>query len=457
MSKSAALLAVALAMFVCAGVWWLLVSQRAAPPAPPTLLSFSPSAISGLQVRVEGETLEAVRGAAGEWELLPTPGSQSMAWPLNAGQVRAALSVLAGVRFEGAEDPGEAPPGAPVVSLTQDDGSAHSLAFLGQPVGGRLLAVAQDGAGKRRAGFIDAAIRDMLLSPGPRGWRTKTALPGVGVEVSRVRLVTPASDLLLGQVAGVWTLREPVGARADDGAVQNILATLTSLTIERFIDDGSVDAGSAGLEAPALRVFTETDARAIDDDGEVTVRTHERRLDVGGAADLEGKLLFASPDEGATIFTVAANALRAVPADATACIARPATGVLPSNVGMVHIQFAGGPERGCRRGLDGWDELLPDGSMLPLEPQPVQDMLEFLAARIPPTLRILDAADSTGPPWATVTLYGFADEPLDEVALVAADGAPAALRGRLLRVYSPGPWPALLTPQGIESATPAAP
>lgn len=451
MSRSAALLAVALAMFVCAGVWWLLASQTGAPAAPPALLSFSPSAVTGLTVRTGDQVHALQRDQAGDWELLPGPVASAVAWPVNSGQVRAALSVLSDIRFEPAEDPG-AVESASTVTLTTQDESQRSIAFIGQPIGGRLLAVATDAEGRRRAGFIDASIRDMLLSPGPLGWRTKMALPGVGVEVSRVRFTTPDGTLLLGQVGGLWTIREPVGARADDTAVQNILATLTSLPIERFIDDGSIDRAAAGFESPRLRIDTETDAREIGEDGEVSVRTREQHLTIGGAADMEGNLLFATPDQGTTIFTIPASGLRAVPADAAACIARPATGVLPSNVGMVHIRFADGTERGCRRGLDGWDELTFDGAMLPLEPEPVQDMLDFLSARIPPTLRILDGSQGAGEPWATVTLFGFSDEPLDAVELVTVDGAPGAVRDRLLRVYAPGPWPALLTPQGLGGA-----
>jgi len=448
MSRSGSLLALALALFVGAGAWWLLVTQRVASKPPERLLEFSPSDIEGMHVRNADSVQAVVRDDSGEWALLPGPVASAAAWPVNPGNVRAALSVLADIRFEVAADPGETPD-APSIRLDRADGMSMRIEFPGQPVGGRTLAVATDAESERRAGFVDASIREMLLNPGPRGWRVMTAMPGVGVEVSRVRISTPTGELLLGQVAGKWSLREPVGARADDAAVQNLLATLTSLQIERFVDDGVVDPDAAGLREPKLRIIAATDARVIGDDGEVSVRTTERTLSIGGAADMEGNLLFASPDLGTTIFTIAAHGLRALPTDPLACIARSATGVLPSNVGMAHIRFPGGAERGCRRGLDGWDELATDGRMLPLEMEPVQDMLDFLSARIPPTVRILELGEQAGAPWATVTLFGFADEPLDTVELVMVDGAPGALNGRVLRVYAPGEWPALLTPEGL--------
>ena len=456
MSRSGSLLALALALFVGAGAWWLLVSQRVATRPPERLLDFSPSDIVAMHV-VNAEAVQAVaRDDSGQWALLPGPVASAAAWPVNPGNVRAALSVLADVRFESASDPGETP-GAPSIRLDRGDGASMRIEFPGQPVGGRTLAVATDAQSERRAGFVDASIRDMLLNPGPRGWRLMTAMPGVGVEVSRVRIVSPTGGLLLGQVAGKWSLREPVGARADDAAVQNLLATLTSLQIERFVDDGSVDADAAGLREPKLRILTETDARVIGDDGEVSVRTTERALSIGGAADMEGNLLFASPDLGTTIFTVAAHGLRALPTDPLACIARSATAVLPANVGMAHIRFPDGSERGCRRGIDGWDELATDGRMLPLELEPVQDMLDFLSARIPPTVRILAPGEIAGAPSASVTLFGFADEPLDTIELLMVDGAPAALSGRVLRVYAPGEWPALLTPEGLAAGIQGAP
>lgn len=456
MSRSGSLLALALALFVGAGAWWLLVTQRVESKPPDRLLEFAPSDIVGLHVRHNDAVQTIARDDAGEWALLPGPVASAAAWPVNPGNVRAALSVLADMRFESAADPGETPD-APTVRLDRADATSLLIAFPGQPVGGRTLALSTDASGARRAGFVDASIRDMLLNPGPRGWRLMTAMPGVGVEVSRVRIRTPTGELLLGQVAGKWSLREPVGARADDSAVQNLLATITSLQIERFVDDGSVDAESAGLGEPRVQIFAETDVRALDQSGEVSVRTTERRLSIGGAADMEGNLLFASPDLGSTIFTIAAHGLRALPTDPLMCIARSATGVLPSNVGMAHIRFPDGAERGCRRGIDGWDELATDGRMLPLEIEPVQDMLDFLSARIPPTIRILEAGESAGVPWATVTLFGFADEPLDTVELVMVDGAPAAVSGRVLRVYSPGAWPALLTPEGLGSGAQGAP
>ncbi|MBL0922533.1 MAG: DUF4340 domain-containing protein [Phycisphaerales bacterium] len=447
MSRSGSLLAIALALFVGAGVWWALTSQRRAPEAPARLLDFSPASITGMTVRIDGREYAAARTPSGDWELLPPAGSTLAPWPLNAGNVRAALSVLADLRFDPTDDPGEDATAGAVATLTTDEGDAHTVAFIGQPVGGRALAVAQNGAG-RRAGFVEAPARDMLVNPGPRGWRVMQAMPGVGVEVSRVRVTTPGGTLLLGQVGGSWTLREPVAARADATAVQNVLATLTSIPIERFIDDGSIDRAGAGLAAPTLRIVAETDARDVLPGGDVAVRTRTRTLDVGAAADLEARSLFASPDGGATIFTIPAGALRALPVDALACIARAASGVAPTDVGMAHVRFVGGVERGCRRGMDGWDELAPDGAMLPLEPEPVQDMLDFLSARLPAEVRLVDGDTDVGVPWATVTLFGFADEPLEMIDLVRVDGAPAALSRRVLRVYR-GEWPALLTPEGV--------
>ncbi len=440
------LLVLVVAILVAAGAWWLIRSQSAQPNGPATLLRFSPADVVEVRVHDGGRTHRLERTSGAEWSIMPDEGTDKSPWPVAASAVRAVLSILADLRFDEAGAPEPGAPESTMVTLVEADGRTSTLTFLGRPIGGRSLARAHSGdSGTTMFGFIDDGVREMLANPGPRAWREMMAMPGVGVEASRVRIRTADVDLLLGQVAGAWTLREPVAARAAPTAVERILGTITSLKVERFVEDGSVTAESAGLLEPTLTIIAETDARTIDAEGNVRVTTSTRRIDIGGPADMDGAGLFASADGGATIFVVAGNALRALPRDPIECIARPASGVLPSNVGMVHVRFPGGVERGYRRGVDGWSELSVDGRLLPIEDEPIQDLLDFLATRLPPDLRILGEHETPGTEWATAMVFDFADRPLDEVVLVDVNGQPGAVSGRVLRVYT-GAWPELLAP-----------
>ena len=63
----------------------------------------------------------------------------------------------------------------------------------------------------------------------------------------------------LRQDDGVWRIVAPVEAAADDVAATSLAATLSSLEINRVLDDGPVDLEPFGLEAPAIEIGVAAD------------------------------------------------------------------------------------------------------------------------------------------------------------------------------------------------------
>lgn len=449
MSSRALAIALLLTVLVGAAVYLTAVrpAQRTAA-APPALPALDPARVTRITLEDDRGTFAVERTPAGIWQTAPlAPGAAP--WPIDPVRVRRALKALAEADAQTAQT-GSPPADVATLSLALDSGSQWTLAIDAARLAGRARAWAGN-----TPVTIDADLADLWTRPGPAAWRDIAALPGVGAETSRITLRSGAGETRLARLRNAWRITAPVSARADDGAVQSLLDALGKVTVARF------DAEPKAF-TPALSVTIESDAREAAPGAEPRVVTRTRSLAVGPPTAADQRLAPATPDEGASALLVNPESLANLPTDALAYASRAAAQTIPANVGMIIITPAPAssdpaPERGFRRGIDGWQSLRDDGTLEPVDDAPISEILDLLTARISPDLRAGDLGNAFEPLF-TVRLLGFADEPLEvldigRVALVS--GADLAIRTPgvagaptpgVTRLYPGAELPSLLAP-----------
>ncbi len=449
MSSRALAIALVLAVIVGAAVY--LTAARPAPraaAAPSVLPALDPARVSRITLEDDRGTFAIERTPAGLWQTAPlAPGAAP--WPIDPVRIRRALKALAEADAQTAQ---KAPPPADVATLSLAlDSDAHWTLAIDLA---RLAGRARAWAGESPV-TINAEVADLWTRPGPAAWRDIAALPGVGAETARITLRSASGEIRLARFRNAWRVTAPISARADDAAVQALLDALGKITVARF------DAEPRAF-TPWLGVTIESDAREAPPGAEPRVLTRTRSLAVGPPDASGQRLAPATPDQGASAILVNAESLADLPTDALAYASRSAAQTIPADVGMIVITPAADsadprPERGFRRGIDGWQSLRDDGTLEPVDDAPINDILDLLSARISPDLRAGDLGGAFEPLF-TVRLLGFADEPLEalelgRVTLVA--GADLAIRTPgvagantpgVTRVYPGAELPSLLAP-----------
>ncbi|MEO1007021.1 MAG: hypothetical protein AAFX79_00465 [Planctomycetota bacterium] len=278
-----AILALLVAIALAVGSIWLL-----APPPPEadrvprSLLEVDAAAITALELsRPGGAAARIERGPLG-WSM----AGGTYPWAIDETRARAATRILADLRGRPLADAEEEPP--PVAAtITLGDAAGRSFAIgVREPVvgGRRVVDLSMDGAPAERF-VVDEPLYELFAVSGLDAWRVPLALAGLPGRPSRVALESASGRLEFARVDGRWALRTPVAVRADEAAVDALLASLAELRIERF------ELPPPEGEASA-RITLETDA--VDRSGGEPTRLVERlAIALHGAADTTGTRLVA--------------------------------------------------------------------------------------------------------------------------------------------------------------------
>jgi hypothetical protein len=420
MSRTALAIFLVLGIIFGAAALYSLRSGAGAPADAPALLDMDPSQVRALRVEPAGGAAPVVveRQADGSWRLRREGDADGVWWPVNPGNARGAVRILAELR-----PLADAPATTPInevltIDAILDDGTARTLRVDAETLGGRRLVRTGDG----RAASIDAAVVDAFQNPGPLGWRQSLALPGIGMEVSRITILGPDSTVRLARTGAAWRIDAPVRMRAGDASVRQLIGTLASARVQRFIDDPAVAADApVGEGDTRLTIVCETDERVLGEDGQVRTVTTARTLRIGAPASVDQTAWFARTGDGQTL--VVDGAVAAISTDPTAYAAATAASTRPADVGTIILRHAGGADRGFRRGIDGWSRMTPEGALEPMDAQPVEDLLAFLAQRVAPEVRF--EAPEGAEPIAVVTLLDFASGPLETIGVLRTPGGVA--------------------------------
>ena len=440
------------------------------------LVAPPPSASAGdasLLLRLDPSQVRTVRVSGGDDENSDTPvitrtdeggwtihierdgAPLTSPWPAQPTPVRSILRALCDLRDVSGKSSGLLPPIDPAltVTITMQNGESHEILFDATPLGGRRLIEVD----LRRSGEIDDSIFRALTRPGPTDWRVRAPLYSAGERTSRVTVRSPgaAAGVELARLDGRWFLRQPIQSRADDKAVRNLLRSLGSLRIERFIDDASsITMTEAGLDEPRLRCAIEEDLRSIGpDDGQVRTQTRTQTLAIGGPADLTGRQVYASINSGQAFAVIDIKPIAAVSLAGEAYLTPIAAETIEQNIGGFSVRIAGQPEARFERGIDSWRRLDATGATIGEAPtEPVDELLAALTQT--PTSRMVLDEPVTYLPIASVTLFDFGGGPMEtiEAGLIENEAGERVLTfrsGQVFRIYEELETPSLLTPGGL--------
>ncbi|RMD63005.1 MAG: DUF4340 domain-containing protein, partial [Planctomycetota bacterium] len=305
----------------------------------------------------------------------------------------------------------------------------------------RRLVRTQDGL----LSLLDEAVAALFTNPGPREWRSRTALPETGAETSEVTITRHDQTLRLKRINGDWRILQPVRADADDALVRQLVDLVRAVRIEDFEDDPSPeDLQVAAMDHPVMTIAATREVRTVQPDGQVRIEPRTSLLVVGGKGDLEGRTRFARAGSSSPLLLIAvSDELERLEPDPLAYASRTAVTVQPANVGMLTLRDAKG-EQGFRRDADGWVKLQADGSRSPTDAEAVEATLTFLSSRLASDVLLADD-DAWSAPDSTITLYDFADGPLTTLALRRLDNGQLAVRaGDVELRYPASQLPALL-------------
>lgn len=150
---------------------------------------------------------------------------------------------------------------------------------LTQPFAGRVLARAAGSVWSVSPGAVSVWLAPQWISPTlDRGGSPLMVVPSTAFD--RARLESPARTIAIVQERGLWTLREPIEARADESYCLEMLRRIASIPAERSVRGGEMGEGSA-----ALRLVV---GSALPDGTRL-----EQTLEVMSAADRQGQEYFA--------------------------------------------------------------------------------------------------------------------------------------------------------------------
>lgn len=420
-----------------------------------SLLRLDPSQVETIRVEsIAGNEASVVtRTPAGGWtiHLESGGGASTEPWPAQPTAVRAMVRALCDLRDESAESASRFETIEPAlgVEITVAGGETHRVSFDSSTLGGRRL-IEVDG---RRTGAIDDQIFRALTSPGPASWRVKSPLTSVGERTSRIALRAPGqgAGVDLARIEGRWFLRQPVQSRANDAAATELLGAVGSLTIERFLDrPGVLNPTQTGLSSPRLTVRVEEDQRAMNpDDGQIRTTTRTQTLAIGGPADLSGKLVYASINDGETLVVLNIEPIESVSLTGERYLSAVAAETIGPNIGALSVRIAGQPEARYERGIENWRLLDATGATLGDAPTaPITALLAALTET--PATGLSTEPPETYRPIASITLYDFGGGPMETIeAGVLERGALVLRSGQVFRVYEEAETPSLLTGAGL--------
>ncbi len=454
MSRSALIISLLLvAALSIVGIALLIAPPAATASDASSLLRLDPSRVASIRVAVSDDASVITRTDAGGWLIhLESAGANPTApWPAEPTQVRSIVRTLCDLRDASAsgEPISQSVEPALTVTITMTGGDTHSVVFGSTPLGGRRLVEVD----VRRTGEVDDAIYRAMTSPGPASWRISSPLHSVGERTSRVAVRTPGanSGVELAKIDGSWFIRQPIQSKASDIAAKELLVSLGALRIDHFIDDHtSITMTEAGLEAPRLLCTVEEDRRSYSaSDEQIQTQTTTQTLAIGGPADLSGRLVYASINNGETFAVINIEPITSVSLAGEAYLAPSAAETIGSNIGAIAIRIAGQPEARYERDIEGWRVLDASGTALGQSPTEPIDALITALTQTPASSLTIEPPESYRP-IASITLSDFAGGQLEllEAGLITTDvgaNAPVIRSGQVFRVYEGSETPTLLS------------
>ena len=265
------------------------------------------SEVNKLVVETPGVSKIVLVRQGKEWRL-----SEPVDAPATDYEVTSTVSVVSGLAYVRKYRPADADfpkddltrLAAPqkIVSLGDDKGASVTLK-VGQnvPLKPRQLYVQLQG--DPNVYVIEAGLND-ALKKGLDSYRLAAVAKFDAVQAQRVE-VRGDEHFQLIRSGGEWALDKPVAGRADQDKVRALLASISAVSAEKFVDDKPRDLAGYGLEQPALTVSVDlvepTAATATPTTGAATQPQKMRTMTLAFGPPARGKV-FAKLADQAWVF-----------------------------------------------------------------------------------------------------------------------------------------------------------
>ncbi|MGA1223828.1 MAG: DUF4340 domain-containing protein [Phycisphaerales bacterium] len=331
---------------------------------------------------------------------------------------------------------GLAPPAGSIELIEESDGASPARTVridLGRrSLAGRAyarLATAGD-----RYEVIDASLHEYALGRDPKEFRRRDIFIDLG-EVDRLAFRSGSNEIVLVRDGRRYRLEAPVRTRADRAQVEELVDALRRAKSGGFVSDRPVEPSVYGLD-PAMATL------------EVDSAGTRRTLLIGDAVSIGAQDRFGILDGTSTVVRLPAAVLAPMVPRVDRMIDAVATGVRARDVASIEIAPSDAPSTvgasawiSLRRETDGWTAGVAESR----EAEPRRGVVD--AERVEGLLKSLTEARASAVELgelpsdslvATVTLIGFAGEPLDTVRIArrASDGRFLLENGdRVLRVH----------------------
>jgi len=423
MKRYRSVLAFALAAVLGFTAWRLGQSQPDAAVRGPVALipsgSIDSERVDEIVLEREGVKHRFVRQGQGWQQLEPIPHAidgwsmrQLITKALKAESVRSVdlATMSADTRAKALAEAGLAPP-AGHIELIEAADAAGVRRTVGIDLGRRSLAgrayamLGSDGAGAgpRSYAVIDGALHEYALGRDTREYRRRELFVDLG-ELDRIALKSGENQLVVAREGRIYRIESPVRARADRVQVEELLDALRRAKSAGFVSDRPVELSAYGL-APAMATL------------EIAAAGSVRTLLIGDAVSLGAQDRFAMLDGTSTVVRVPAEVLATIVPRIDRLVDAVASGVRSRDIGGVEI--ASGLRRlSLRREADGWMASIGEqGATEPVAGSVERERVDGLLKALTETkaqaieLGAFPSSDSI----ATITLVGFAGEPLDTV------------------------------------------
>ncbi len=311
------------------------------------VLNLNPAAIDSIRIVSGDEGFEIARGEAG-WEVGPKP--KDAASPQLVMELLQAASSLRVFDLIGAEgmngrslkDFGLAKPKSQIE--LRGGGATATLYFGREAVGAGRVYV-------RRADADDIYIvSDDLQTKAfrrPQDFRDRRLSNLTPDRIDKFTIKHAGGELALERGGHGWEIVRPLRARADQEAVQKLLAGALGTQIDRFVADDANDLGSYGLGEPRAELILAVDGEA-------------RPVALRIGADEDDKTVLAQFTARDSIYRLPAEALAALQVAPDALRDRRTAALNLDTIDAIRFD-SGGKEKLFERDGEGWKS---DGAVL---------------------------------------------------------------------------------------------
>lgn len=261
------------------------------------------------------------------------------------------------------------------------------------------------GGDESRVAVVDAALHEFALERDLREFRRREVFVDLA-EVDAVEFTSGANRIELVREGRGYRLESPVRTRADRAAAEEFVDALRRAKSGGFVTDSPAEPVVYGLAPPAATLAVRSGAET-------------RRLLVGDTVSIGAQDRFGMLEGSTTVVRLPAATLATILPRAERLVDGVASGVRAADIGGIEIAWRGSDERlSLRREVKGWTGRLArqgvaESTVVPVSAEAVDRLIAALTATRAGAIELAQLPPERVA--ATITLLGFADEPIDTV------------------------------------------